>query len=291
MTFPSLGAANVNSEDVEANAIDRDLTAPGFGLRALASIRRFVADPQALTTRSWIGRLFGASPVSRASQNLYREATAEFAVADSLSSLGREWSVVHGVTMSGDAATNSSRSRDEVSHVVAGPNGVFAVTTVNARGEMVWVASSTFVHDGVRMPHLRDAEYNALRLSQQLYEVSGVRVEVVPVVVVSNPRGLIINRAPRRVVVLTPSEVVGWFRSHSATLAEKEFTVIADAARALSARHGFSSEDAGASLTRFRAIRKSVGSARRARIAWVTLALVSAWVLLVAVVLFHGAWL
>ncbi|MBX3093914.1 MAG: NERD domain-containing protein [Cryobacterium sp.] len=291
MTFPSLGAANVKPGDVEAIAAAPELAAQGFGLRALGSIRRFVADPKSLMTRSWLGRLFGASPVARASQVLYRDAAAELAVADSVSSLGREWGVVHAIAVSADAAADSSRSRDDVSHVVAGPNGVFAVTTVNARGETVWVASSTFVHDGVRMPHLRDAEYNALRLSQQLYEVSGVRVEVVPVVVVANPRGLIINRAPRRVFVLAPGEVVGWVRSQPAALVEKEFTAITDAARALRARDAASSEAADASLDRFRAIRKSVGSARRARIAWVTLALVSGWALLVVVVLFHGAWL
>lgn len=291
MTFPSLGAANVKPGDVETNAVDRVVTVQGFGLRALASIRAFVADPSALTTRSWIGRLFGASPVSRASQMLYRDAAAELTVADSLSSLGREWSVVHGVTLSAEAVADPSRSRDEVSHVVAGPNGVFAITTVNAKGETVWVASSTFVHDGVRMPHLRDAEYNALRLSQQLYEVSGVRVEVVPVVVVANPRGLIINRAPRRVFVLTPTELVGWIRSHSTALAAKEFAAIGDAARALSARNAESFEPAEASLDRFRAVRKTVRAARRARIAWVTLALVSGWVLLVMVALFHEVWL
>lgn len=291
MTFPSPGAENVRSEDVEENAVDRELTAQGSGLRAFASIRMFVADPKALKARSWIGRLFGRSPISRASETLYREAAAELVVADSVTALGGGWSVVHGIAMSGDATAQPSRSRDDVSHLVAGPKGVFAVTTVDARGETVWVASSTFVHDGVRMPHLRDAEYNALRLSQQLYEVSGVRVEVVPVVVVANPRGLIINRAPRRVLVLTPGEVGGWMRSHSSTLAVEEITVIVDAARVLSARSSISAEPAEASLSRFRAIRRRVGSARRARIVWLTLALVSGWVLLVVAALFYKAWI
>lgn len=291
MAGTSLGAANVTPGDTGESAVEHETTSPDFGLRAFASIRLFVADPAALRARSWFGRLFGVSPVSRESRTLYRDGAAELVVADSVSALGDEWSVVHGIPMSGDASSITPRSRDDVSHLVAGPNGVFAITTVNARGESVWVASSTFVHDGVRMSHLRDAEYNVLRISQQLYEASGVRVEVVPAVVIANPRGLIINRAPRRVFVLTPGEVATWIRSHPSMLAGDELVAIADAARALAAVDTGSSESTEQVLDRFRAVRRHVSAARQARITWVTLALVSAWVLLVVAVLLREGWL
>src|SRR5690606_34508111 len=136
----------------------------GTGVRAGASIRSFLADVSPTPAQSRIARLFGMSPLTKTSDSLYRAAVAELMVAEIVSSLGNEWHVIHGIEV-GDTDGKNER-RDDVSHLLAGPEGVFAITTVNLSGEPVWVAASVFIQDGVRMPHVRDAEFNALRLSQ-----------------------------------------------------------------------------------------------------------------------------
>src|SRR5690606_8214436 len=147
--------------------------------------------------------------------------------------LGDGWHVVHGVNLCGDVGAGAEAPRDDVSHIVVSDRGVFAVTTVNPGGASVWVSANSFVHDGVRMAHLRDAEFNALRLSQKLYERSGLRVEVVPGVVVANPRRLIIDRRPLRVSVLRPREIRSWVESYPSTFSAEESDALAHAAGAL----------------------------------------------------------
>lgn len=280
MTFHSPSASNVT-----------EMASSSSGVRTAAHILEFLADPARVRTASWIARFFGTSPIARESAALYRDAIAELAVADSVNSLGSGWRVIHDIDPGGDGSAHSSRVRDVISHLIVGANGVFAVTAVNVQGEPVWVASSGFVQGGVRMPHLRDAEYNALRLSQRLFELSGIRVEVIPAVVVATPRDLIINRPPRRVSVLTPSEVGAWVRSHSNTVGAEEAASIVGAARRLAANGDSAGESISDSFDRMRRVRTAVRSARRIRIAWVTAGLVGLWVVLVFVMMYRHAWL
>ena len=246
---------------------------------------------------SWIGRVIGVSPIIRNSAVLYRHAIAELVVADTLGSLGAGWAIVHEIGLGAGTSSRAAQARDSISHVAVGANGVFAVTTVNVGGEPVWVASSAFVQGGVRMHHLRDAEYNALRLSQRLFELSGVRVEIMPAVVVATPRDLIINRAPRRVSVLTPSELVGWVRSHSSSVATDQLSAVASAAVKLAAVEAEAastrvrgSESIDEGFDRMRRVRKVVHAARRVRIAWVAAGLVGVWVTIVSVALYRSTW-
>lgn len=252
----------------------------GTVVRAGSGIRLFLDRWPPGDSPGWIGRLFGASPLPRASSRDYREAATEFAIAELLRGLGSEWRLAHGLTLRADGAGSAAAPRDDVGHVMVGDRGVFALTVVNPSGLSVWVSGHSFVHDGVRMSHLRDAEFNALRLSQKLYEHCGLRVEVIPGVVVANPRRLIIDRPPLRVAVLRPNEIVPWVNGHSRTLSVHEADVVAEAARMLV--QGADGSTLADLLTRFRDIRTRVLNARRRRIGWIALALLAGWMLLVA---------
>lgn len=249
-------------------------------VRAGSSIRWFLDRWAPLGSPSWLGRLFGVSPLPRESGRDYREADTEFAVAERVGSLGDEWHVVHGMSLCGDAAAEVGPTRDDVSHVVIGERGVFAITVVNPSGLPVWLSAHSFVHDGVRMAHLRDAEYNALRLSQQLYERCGLRVEVMPGVVVANPRRLIIDRPPLRVAVLRPNDIASWVNAQSTTLSALEVGLVARTAHALAYLiDGSTLTDV---LSLFGAIHERVRHARSRRVGWIALGLLAVWILLVA---------
>lgn len=255
---------------------DRDEAPRGGAVRAGQAVRRFLDQWAPVATPGFLGRLFGFSPLAPHSGPHYREAATEHRVAEIIGELGDGWWVAHGISMCGDEAP---ASRDDISHVIIGDRGAFSLTVVNPEGRSAWVSGHAFVHAGVRMAHLRDAEFNALRLSQQLYEQCGVRAEVRPAVVVANPRRLIVDRPPPRVAVLRPRELTTWMRSHPVALSVEERAVLAGAAAALA--------DGGESgfarlLARFSELHHRVVQARHRRLWWLAAALTALWVGLVA---------
>lgn len=258
-----------------------DQSQRGAAVRAGSSMRLFLDRWIPLPTQSFLARLFGVSPLPRESGSDYREASAEFSVTTLVSNLGDGWHVVHGVNLCGDATAEVEAPRDDVSHIIVNDRGVFALTTVNPDGASVWVSANSFVHDGVRMAHLRDAEFNALRLSQKLYERSGLRVEVVPGVVVANPRRLIIDRRPLRVSVLRPRELGSWVESYPSTLSIEESDALAHAAGSLGRAGG--PTPLAEVVEQFSEVHARVLRASRRRVGWIAVALLAVWFVLVAV--------
>ncbi|HRP99282.1 MAG TPA: hypothetical protein PK781_02330 [Terrimesophilobacter sp.] len=258
-----------------------DQVPPGAAVRAGSNMRRFLSRWLPMPPPSFLGRLFGVSPLPRESGRDYREANAEYSVATIAASLGDDWHVIHGVNPCGESGVGTTLPRDDVSHVLIGERGVFALTTVNPGGASVWVSANSFVHDGARMSHLRDAEFNALRLSQKLYERSGLRVEVVPGVVVANPRRLIVDRRPQRVSVLRPREIASWVQSHPPIISGEESDALAHAANTLG-RVGENPPLAQV-LERFGDVHALVNRAERRRVAWIAVTLLAVWFVLVAV--------
>lgn len=254
----------------------------GPGVRAGSSMRRFLDDWAEAPPRHPAARFVGASGLTRSSARLYRAAVAEFTVAQLAHRLADGGHVVHGLGRSGGEKVDEP-PRDDVSHLVIGERGVFALTTVNPGGRSVWVSANSFVQDGVRMAHLRDAEFNALRLSQRLFERSGLRVEVVPAVIVADPRRLIIDRRPSRVALLRPREVERWIQSHPRILSSDETEQIARTAAAIASARSSDASSFDELLARFRDVHQHVERAARRRIGLVAVALLALWVGLVAV--------
>jgi len=243
-------------------------------------MRLFLDEWRLREVRGAVGRFFGASPLTSHSARFYRAAVAEFGVAELVGRLGEGWYVVHGVSLRGGDGSSREGPRDEVSHVVIGERGVFAFTVVNPEGGSVWVSGSAFVLDGERRAHLRDAEFNALRLSQRIFERSGRRAEVVPAVVVANPRRLIVDKRPQRVGLVRPSEIRSWVEANPVSLTPVEAELIARVASAIALASD--SEPFAEVFEEFGVVHTEVERASRRRVGWLAAGLVVAWFCLVA---------
>ena len=254
----------------------------GPGVRAGSSMSRFLEAWAETPPVPGLARLLGVSGLNRVTARLYRAALAEFSVAEVANRVAGDGHVVHGLNRSG-AEHADDRPRDDVSHVIIGSRGVFALTTVNPCGSAVWVSANAYVQDGVRMAHLRDAEFNALRLAQRIFERSGRRVAVVPGIVVANPRRLIVDRRPTRVALLRPRDIAGWIEEHPRTLSPEEVEQIARTASAVASARSSEPESFDELLSRFREVHHGIDRAARRRISWVAVALLAVWVGIVAV--------
>ena len=97
------------------------------------------------------------------------------------------WAVLHAVPV--------GKGDTDIDHVVIGPGGVFTINTKNHSGQKVWVAGRTFMVNGQKQPHLRNAGHEAQRASRLLSAAAGFRVDVVPVIAVVDPASLTHARA------------------------------------------------------------------------------------------------
>jgi len=73
-------------------------------------------------------RLFGQNPVHPEARSWYRGAIGEIEVAEVLSKLGPEWTVLHAVPVGSGSS--------DIDHVVIGPAGVFTINTKNHTGKV-----------------------------------------------------------------------------------------------------------------------------------------------------------
>lgn len=281
--MPSESTRPPRLDDVEPHDSDAaEAATVGAGVCAGSIIRRFLAVWAESPGPPPAARFFGASGLDRLSARLYRAAVAEFTVAEIANRAAGGGAVVHGLSRSGFDSVEDP-PRDDVSHVIVSERGVFALTTVNPAGSPAWVSANSFIQDGVRMAHLRDAEFNALRLSQRLFERSGRRVEVVPAVVVANPRRLIVERRPGRVALLRPREVAPWLESYPPILAPDEIDQLARTTTAIASARSSEPSSFDDLLARFRAVHHELERASRKRIGWIAVGLLAVWVALVAV--------
>jgi hypothetical protein len=112
-----------------------------------------------------------------------RGGKAERVVGRRLASLARDgWDVLHAVTPDGSSSAGRAAARDpQVGHLVVGPPGVFAVTTLHTPGARVRVGSHVvWVGDGLR-EYLRNARTEANSVARRLERALGSPVRVRPV--------------------------------------------------------------------------------------------------------------
>jgi hypothetical protein len=135
--------------------------------------------------RTWLQRVFGASPLSPESRPWYKGALGEIAVGRILEQLGPEWLVLHGIPV--------GKGSSDIDHLLIGPAGVFTVNTKNHSGQAVWVAGRTLMVAGKKTRHLYNAAFEASRASKLLSAAVGAAVDVTPMVVVVDPKSLTIR--------------------------------------------------------------------------------------------------
>lgn len=110
----------------------------------------------------------------------YLGVLGERRVAELLTQLGDEWTVLHSVP----AGVNGR----DIDHVVIGPGGVFTINTKNHPGKQIWAAGFGVMIDGFKHPEYLQAAVREVRqartaLSQRIGEavtVTGIVVFVDP---------------------------------------------------------------------------------------------------------------
>jgi len=234
----------------------------GGRVPAQAVIEELLAQQSRARPRTWLQRLFGASPLSPESLPWYKGALGEIAVGHVLAGLGPEWLVLHAVPVGAGSS--------DIDHVLVGPAGVFTVNTKNHSGQSVWVARRTLMVAGKRTRHLLNASHEAARAGKLLSAAAGFPVGVTGVVVIVKPKSLTIKARPEHVVVVTEAQLLRWLRRSSPVLDPEKVARIASAAVQPGTWHRepVATGDPPALQHSFTALRLLVEQARRRRAAW-----------------------
>lgn len=137
-----------------------------------ASIEKLVQLHRNTRTRSVLARVFGRSPLGSEAHAVYRDAQAQLVVGGLLGRLPPEWSVI--------SSAPSRSGGTSIDHVVAGPAGVFTISSKLHTGDDVWVADSILVVDRSTLGHITDARVQALTVTG-LLEATAPLADSVPV--------------------------------------------------------------------------------------------------------------
>lgn len=227
-----------------------------------AVLETLMAEQSRVARRSWLQRLFGASPLGPESIPWYKGALGEIAVGRILEGLGPEWLVLHAVPV--------GKGSSDIDHVLVGPAGVFTLNTKNHSGQPVWVAGRALLVAGKRTHHIRSAEYEAARAARLLGTAAGFPVEVTGVVVIVQPKSLTIKARPERVAVVRDVRLLAWLRRSQPVLGPEQVARIASAAvqPGTWCRKPLAASDLPALQDSFTALRMMVEQARRRQAAW-----------------------
>lgn len=155
----------------------------------------------------------------------YAGAVGERRVAEILSRLGEEWTVLHSVPVGSEGS--------DIDHVLIGPAGVYTINTKHHANKDVWVAGRALRVSNHPQHHISNAAFEARRAAKLLTQASGLTVETAGMVVVVGARKLVIKAAPDgddvTVGVVRDSELLGALQSRR-IYSDEQVRRIADAA-------------------------------------------------------------
>jgi hypothetical protein len=251
---------------------DHVLQPPGLTDRIAghAVIEKLLSDREGVPPRSFLGRVFGADPLSPDEYPWYKGALGEIAVGRLLERLGPEWAVLHAVPVG--AGTS------DIDHVLIGPAGVFTLNTKNHAGQSVWVAGRTLMVAGKKQRHLYNASYEATRAAKLLTRKVNEPVEVTGVVVVVAPKSLTVRERPSGVAALTDRQLLRWLSGRPNILTPRQIVEITAAAVEPGTWHSKPTDMMDPSFLRFEfaKLRTLVDSARRRRAGWLLALIIGA---------------
>ncbi len=247
--------------------------APPRGGGIPASVRSFLGAQNSAPRSPLFPRLFGRNPVPRSLRNQYRIAWGDVAVIEVLSQLGSDWLVRSCDSLDGEG----------IEHVLVGPSGIFCMIVRHQLDDAIWIDGGVILADGERLPHLRDAEYAAVRLTQMMSDAVGSRVAAAPCLVLTGTRSVSVAKPPRRVAVMRTRDIRAWLKGLSPVLSNEEAVTLRESAAA--DRDCYVVGEVGSSsalaLDEFRKVRSDMIQARHVRLTWVTAALVLLWLIAV----------
>jgi hypothetical protein len=231
-------------------------------MAAHSVIAELLSVQQAARPRSGLAKLVGISPLLDDARPWYWGALGEIAVGRLLAKLPEGWHVLHAVPV--------GKGSSDIDHVVIGPGGVFTINTKNHSDQKVWVAGRTFMVNGQKQDHIRNAEHEADRAARLLSAAADAQVEVTPVVAVVEPQSMTVRENPAKVVVVTAAQLVRWLKKRPQVLTPDQVAWLARAADLPAAWHVAPAEPAPAPVlsSAFSSLDKQVRSARSVRRIW-----------------------
>jgi hypothetical protein len=231
--------------------------------------------------RSGLAKFFGVSPLAGAHRSLYSSALGELLVGDSVDNIGPEWDVLHVVPVDNQSP--------QIDHLVIGPPGVFSLWTKNFPGQEIVVDGETMLVGGHPVTDVADARRQASTAAALLTAATGsgpeleLAVDVEPVVVVVNPKKLVIRKQPSGLMVVSSKQLLRWLTKMDRRLDGAEVAYISDISDRESTWHSPPEpvQDAQQLHREFALLREAVSNASRVRLGWGALAFVvvaaSAW--------------
>lgn len=168
------------------------------------SVRRRADDLSAQwRSKPLLSRLVSPRSAERRSR---RGAEGEAVVGQLLMTLDTDWYVLNDVPL-GD-------SGEQISHLVIGPGGVFAVSAELHRGKRIWVSGDTIMVNGFRAYHTPCARARAYEAARLLTASVGFDVAVQGVVALVGVAEFTDREQPRdgQVYVTTPRGARRWLR-------------------------------------------------------------------------------
>lgn len=237
-------------------------------------IEKLLAEREGEPSRSFLGRIFGADPLSPDNHPWYKGALGEITVGRILERLGPEWTVLHAVPVG--AGTS------DIDHVLIGPAGVFTLNTKNHEGQSVWVAGRTLMVAGKKQRHLHNAGYEAARAAKLLTRGANQAVEVTGVVVIVAPKSMTIRESPSGAAVVTDRQLLRRLNSRPTVLSPGQVALVTAAAVRPGTwhRNPLVGADAAVLQHEFTALRTLVDRARLRRAGWILALLIAALVVL-----------
>jgi hypothetical protein len=210
-------------------------------------------------------RLVGADPLVPAASGPYVDAVGQREVGRRLGALRHRsgptepWHVLHDLPLG-----------ERVDHLLVGPGGVYAVTTLHLPGSRVRAGRAELVVDGQREPHLLLAQQRARAVQRRLAEVTGLDVPVRAVVAVLGAERLGLPLRAGEVAVLRAPVLVRWLRRQPHRLDRATATRLAAAASSAApgAPGPATTDDEPRSADAFEELHERVRAADRLRRGW-----------------------
>lgn len=233
------------------------------GVAAASVISELLRVQAAAVPRSTLSRVFGGSPLLADARPWYVGALGELTVAERLSGLHPEWTVLHSIPV-------GTRGSD-IDHLVIGPGGVFTINTKFHEGARVWLASRRLLVNGQKTDHLRNTRFEASRVAKLLTTAANAPIAASGIVALVGVKQLTVKSRPDDMAVLRDTELVRWLHKRPEVIAPDLRPHLASVARLPSTWGGAGLEPDLAAFTR---IRRTVEAARRVRITWAAAVLV-----------------
>ena len=248
-----------NHADVAAQPTLRS-RAPAYSVMQECLRIQATAPPQ-----SAAAKLFGQNPLHPEARSWYRGAIGEIDVAEVLSKLGPEWTVLHAVPVGSGSS--------DIDHVVIGPAGVFTINTKNHTGK-IFVAGGTLSVNGHKTDHIRNSLHEAGRASRLLSIAAGTPVRVTPLIVLVSTEPIKKGRTKPKVTVLPSNWLSRWLKRRPRILSEQSIECYAKLAEQRGTWHAqpVVFYDTLRHVQRFQRLQHEIALARQRNRTWIAMA-------------------